>query len=98
MTSVKPQLATELSLKDTDGEGSHVSDAVAVPVPVGVVSPPHSTVALGGHPMAGGLESVPGAITTGLFVQLLLQEESAVSSTKTVYEFAGRLVNTPFPA
>ncbi len=43
MTSVRPQLATELSAK-VIATVPQPSVPVAVPVPVGVVSSPHSTV------------------------------------------------------
>ena len=57
ITSVKPQPTTDVSAKVIIGVGSISSIAVAVPVPAGVVSPPHSTVTSVGQVITGGVVS-----------------------------------------
>jgi hypothetical protein len=57
MVPLNPQSCTVASVKVITGFGSVSSAAVAIPAPVGVVSLPHSNVALAGHVITGGVVS-----------------------------------------
>ena len=67
--------AFEIFVKVTDGSGSQLSVAVAVPVSVGSVTPSHSTVASAGQVISGGVVST----TVTVWVQLDALPHSSVA-------------------